>query len=82
MKRSRRQAEKDGAKRFDGSWPCPGYTTRVGRAVHPDRKAALTSMGQELVRSLTIGTALNDSCDTGCTGIRSEQAIVQSIRQK
>lgn len=35
-----------------------------------------------LARSLTTGTVQNDLCDIGCTGIRSEKAIVQNIIQK
>lgn len=58
--------------------------TRVGMAVHLDRKTACSHFhgAARLARSLTIGTVQNDLCDTGCTEIRSEKAIVQSIRQK
>lgn len=31
------------------------------------------------MRSLTTGTALNDSCDTGCTGIRSEKQLCTAL---
>lgn len=84
MKRSRRQVEKDGAKRLDGSWPCPHYTTRVGMAVHLDRRTAYSHFygAASFARILTTGTIQNDLYDTGCIGIRSEKAIVQSIRQK
>lgn len=81
MKRSRRQVEKDGAKRLDGFWPCPDYTTCVGMVVHLARKTACSHF-YGAAWSLTIGTVLNDLCDTGCIGIRSEKASVQSMRQK
>lgn len=55
-----------------------------GDGCAPWQEGCLLSLpwGRRLVRSLTTGTALNDSCDTGCTGIRSEKAIVHSITQK
>lgn len=56
----------------------------VGMAVHLDRETACSHFhgAARLARSLTIGTVQNDLRDTGCIGIRSEKAIVQSIRQK
>lgn len=84
MKRSRRQVEKDGAKRLDGSWPCPDYTTCVGTAVHQDRKTPSSHLywAARFSRILTTGTIQNDLYDIGCIGIRSEKATVQSITQK
>ena len=84
MKRSRRQVEKDGANRLDGSWPRPDYTTCVGTAVHQDRKTPCSHLywAARFSRILTTGTLQNYLYDISCIGIRSEKAIVQSIRQK
>lgn len=84
MKRSRRQVEKDGAKRLDGSWPRPDYTTCVGTSVHQDRKTPCSHLywAGRFSKILTTGNIQNDLYDICCIGIRSEKAIVQSIRQK
>lgn len=55
-----------------------------GMAVHLDRRTACSHFygAESFARVLTTGTIQNDLYDTGCIGIRSEKAIVQSIRQK
>lgn len=84
MKRSRRQVEKDGAKRLDGSWPHPDYTTCVATSEQQDRKTLCSRLycAAGFSRILTTGTPQNDLYDISCIGIRSEKAIVPSISQK
>lgn len=84
MKRSRRQVEKDGAKRLDGSWPHPDYTTCVATSEQQDRKTLCSHLycAAGFSRILTTGTPQNDLYDISCIGIKSEKAIVPSISQK
>lgn len=59
-------------------------TQRVGMSVHQDRKTPCSHLywAARFSRILTTGTTQNDLYDMTCIGIRSEKAIVQSIRQK